>query len=162
MIRRSVLLAHNRKGVDSMRSRLFLFTAAMSFLVCVPLLALFGQADSTGSVPIGVGPVLSGTTALIGILASLATGLVTKGAKGLDTKLGTVDASIRKGIGPVLPVVTMGLSILIPIVGKAIGVSNLPTADVIAQAPTAAIIGIAGREAFRKWIFPLFSKGGIQ
>ena len=145
-----------------MRSRLFLFTAAMSFLVLFPLLALAAQADSTGTVPIGTGPLLTGTTVLIGFLASLATGLVTKGAKGLDAKLGTVDASIRKGIGPVLPVVTMGLSVLIPILGKAIGVSDLPTADVIAQAPTAAIIGIAGREAVRKWLLPLFFKGGAQ
>lgn len=138
--------------------RIFILGSALSFLVCLPLLLLAQVADSLpGPIPPS-GPIVTGTTALIGVAAALATGIVGKLAAGLDNKLGTVDSSIRKGIGPVLPIVTTGLSILLPVIGKAIGITDLPTADIVASAPTAAIIGVASREALRKWILPLLSK----
>lgn len=130
--------------------RSFLLFSLLAFLSIIGgATMLFAAQDPT----VPVGPVSEIGTVLVGLASAALTGLVTKGASKADQALGNVDNTIRKGIGPTLPFVTTGLAVLLPILGKAIGVTDLPPADVFAQAPASAIIGIAAREALRKWIF---------
>lgn len=105
-----------------------------------------------------VGHVVSGTvgpvaTAVIGVLASGATGLVRSGTKWLDGKLGTADTGFTHALGPVWPVVVLGLSAALPMISNVIGVSHLPTAAVIEAAPVSALVGIVVREGLRR-LFP--------
>lgn len=105
---------------------------------------MFLQAD------IPAGPVASTATLLIGLGATIATGLVRKGATKVDAALGTVDQRITKAIGPILPIVATGFSALLPMISNAIGLTQIPDAAVILNAPASAIVGIALREAFTK------------
>lgn len=97
-----------------------------------------------------VGPLSATATLLIGLGASLATGVVRKVATKADAALGSVDAKITKAIGPVLPIVATGFAAVLPLVANAIGLTNVPDAAAILNAPASAVVGIALREAFTK------------
>lgn len=93
-----------------------------------------------------VGPV---ATVLIGAASSLATGAVRAGTQWVDDKLTVVNGKVTRSLGPVWPIVVTGFSMALPLLGNALHLTDLPTAQVIATAPVSAIIGIALREAFR-------------
>lgn len=93
--------------------------------------------------------------AVIGGLAALGSGLIAKGAGAVDTLIGSVDGKVRHVVGPALPLVTAAWAIALPAIGQAIGVTNLPPADVVATAPLAAVFGVTLREVARKWVAPL-------
>lgn len=97
-----------------------------------------------------VGPLNATSTLLIGLGATLLTGVVRKVATKADAAIGSVDQRITKAIGPVLPVVATGAAVLIPILSNAIGLSQVPDASVFLNAPASAIVGIVIREAFTK------------
>lgn len=97
-----------------------------------------------------VGPLNAAATLLIGLGATLVTGAVRKVASKADDAIGSVDKKITKAIGPVLPIVATGAAALIPILSNAIGLSQVPDASVLVNAPASAIVGIVLREAFTK------------
>lgn len=107
-------------------------------------------ADTLGS---ATAPLVSTSTALIAAGAYLLTNLVGKGAGIVEEKLAGVDGAVKSRIGPLLPVVAMGASILIPRLG-------LPGVDPIAlvNAPTTALAAVVINEVLRKWIKPLISR----
>jgi len=98
--------------------------------------------------------------ALIGVAAALLGGGLKFGASWLDGKVGSVDRSISKALkGPVMPAVVLpGLSVLLPMAAGALGISDVPTADVVASAPVATVIAIAAREAALHWVAPFLAK----
>lgn len=130
-------------------ARFFLLCAVLAFLGLLPMMAL-AQADSaaTGGTP--VGPLSATATLLIGLGATLATGLVRGVATKADEKLGSVDQKITKAIGPVLPVIATGFAAVLPMISNALGLSQVPDAAVLVNAPASAVVGIVLREAFTK------------
>lgn len=86
----------------------------------------------------------------VGVLSSLATGVIRSGTQAVDRALGKVDTTITHAIGPVWPLVTTGIAAVLPMLGNVIGVTDLPAAAVIASAPASAIVGVALRELFRR------------
>ena len=97
-----------------------------------------------------VGPLSAAATLLVGLGATLATGLVRKVATKADNAIGSVDQKITHAIGPALPIVATGFAALLPFLSNAIGLSQIPDASVILNAPASAIVGIVLREAFTK------------
>lgn len=97
-------------------------------------------------------------TALIGFLSMLGTAGVGKLGTALDKVLDTADGAIRQKLGPALPIVAAALAVAIPLVGNALGLTDLPTATIVANSPLSALIGVVLREAGRKWLGPLVSK----
>lgn len=110
------------------------------------------------SAPLGwAGTILVGTAAALGTAGIRALGGL------VDRKAGNLDNQFRKAIGPGLPVVATVLSAVLPLAGNAIGITDLPPADVVASAPLAAISGIVLRELGRRLIVPLAGRlGGLQ
>lgn len=80
-------------------------------------------------------------------LVTVATGLAASAALGL-IKAGTdrLDARLTAVLKPFAPALVTGLSIGLPLLGNAVGLSDLPPADVVANAPVSAVAGIVGRE----------------
>lgn len=141
-----------------MRRSLFL-TFLMAFVAFLSVGTLLAQvADSLpGAIPPS-GPLGWGASIAIGFAASLLTGVVGKGVTAVDKIAGNVDLSYRRKVGPVLPGVVAGLSIVLPMLANRIGLSDVPPADMIANAPVSAIIGITAREVVRKWLVPLVAR----
>lgn len=108
------------------------------------------QADSLPGPASPLGPIGFTGTALIGLGATLLTGLVRKLAGRADAALGSVDQKLTKAIGPALPIVATGLAALLPALSNAIGLTEVPDTAVIANAPASAITAIVLREAFTK------------
>lgn len=106
-------------------------------------------ADSAGP----GGPVSGLGTVLIGLGAALATAGVRHVGTRADRALGHLDHKITGAIGPGLPFVAAGLAALLPLLSNAVGLSAVPSADAIANAPTSAIVGIAARELMVR-LFP--------
>lgn len=114
-------------------------------------------ADTIAVVPISA-PFSFGATILIGAAAALGTKLVSGAASAVDRAAENVDGKIRNAIGPVLPLVTTVLGAILPTISNKIGVTNLPDAGIIVNAPLSAVAGIALREVIRKWVIPLTKK----
>jgi len=95
-----------------------------------------------------VGPLSTSATLLIGLGATLLTGLVRGVAGKADNALGSVDKKVTKAIGPALPLVATGFAVLLPMISNAIGLSEVPNADMFLNAPASAVVGIVLREAF--------------
>lgn len=115
------------------------------------VLSTVQAADSLpGPIPPS-GPVFGLATAVIGVGAALATGLVRKGAGAVDSALGTVDKAVTKAIGPALPIVAVGFAAILPKLAGIIGLhTGIPDAAVIVSAPASAVVGIALRELYVK------------
>lgn len=130
--------------------------------IAAALVAVLHQvpADTTlpGVLPPG-GALGWGGSVLIGLGAAFGTKLIAGAGSWVDRQLGSVDDAIRKGIGPALPVVATAWAIGLPILANKLGITNLPSADILANAPVSAIAGIALREAGRRWLLPLVKKG---
>jgi len=94
-------------------------------------------------------------TILVGAGAALGTAAVRGLGGKIDQWTGNLDGQVRKAIGPALPAVATVLSALLPLAGNAIGITDLPPADVVAAAPTAAVSGIILRELSRRFLLPL-------
>ncbi len=97
-----------------------------------------------------VGPLSATATLLVGLGATLLTGVVRKIATKADAAVGSIDKKITHAIGPALPVVATGFAVILPLLSNAIGLSQVPDASVILNAPASAIVGIVLREAFTK------------
>ena len=70
---------------------------------------------------------------------------------GMTKKYTTMfDTAIGKVIKPLQPVVVAGLALLIPLIANAIGIVEVPTADALATAPTAALVAVVAREVLKK------------
>lgn len=91
-------------------------------------------------------------TILIGAAATAVTGLVKLGLSTTDKELRPVDQAITKGLGPVWPLVTAGLAAALPLISNATGITDLPTAAVIAASPASAFAGIVIRESVKKLV----------
>ena len=78
-------------------------------------------------------------TWLTGWLSSFVLGTAKKGVDKIDKK---VPAWLKK----FQPVIIVVLSIILPLIGKALGIVDMPTAEIVAYAPVAAFLGIASRE----------------
>lgn len=116
-------------------------------------------ADTLGVIPVSA-PFSFGATLIIGAAAALGTKFVAGAASKLDSITGAVDAKIRNGVGPALPIVTTVLGAVLPIISNKVGITHLPDAAIVANAPLSAVVGIALREATRKWLLPLI--GGTK
>lgn len=134
-------------------------TFLMAFLALLSVGTLLAQVvDSVpGAIPPS-GPLGWGASIAIGFAASLLTGIVGKGVTAVDKVTGNIDLSYRRKVGPLLPGVVAGLSIVLPMLANRIGLADVPPADMIANAPVSAIIGITAREVVRKWLVPLIGK----
>lgn len=139
--------------------RLMALMFVTTFLAVLSVGTLIAQVvDSLpGAIPPS-GPLGWGASIAIGLGASLLTGLVGKGVTALDKVAGNVDLKYRQRVGPLLPGIVAGLSIVLPWATSALGVTDVPPADAIANAPLSAIIGVAAREAVRKWLVPLVGR----
>lgn len=102
----------------------------------------------------GLGDVGILATAAVGLASSLLLGAGKKAADSAARAVTGVDAKVSKFIGPAYPLVTFGLAYLLPKLGNAVGVTDVPDASVMAAAPVATLIGITAREVFRRWILP--------
>lgn len=108
----------------------------------IALLALVQDSVSVGTQYATEGISLA-LTGAIGIAASFVLGIA---KKGLDA-VGVLDNKIATLIKPLYPAVVMGLGILLPLAAKALGLlAAVPSADLVAQAPLAAVIGVVARE----------------
>lgn len=149
------------KGFD-MRALLWRISYVVSLVIVAitlaawPVLALAQQVADTlpGPIPPS-GPISTVATFAIGIGAAALTALVRRSAKGVDSKIGSVDQVVKKAIGPLLPVVAYGIAEILPQVLHTTGIAG----DIAVNAPVSAIVGIVSREALRKWILPLLGKG---
>jgi hypothetical protein len=119
----------------------------LSVVVAVVVALLMQDSTATGGGTI-VGPLSTTATILIGLGATLATGLVRGIAGKADAALGTADKKITKVIGPALPLVAVGFAALLPMISNAIGLSEVPNADTFLNAPASAVVGIVLREAW--------------
>ena len=78
-----------------------------------------------------------------GILGSIILGAVKRNTTLFDSKIGDF-------IKPVQPAIVFGLSIGLPLLGNAIGITDIPDATVFANAPTATLVAITAREIFKR------------
>lgn len=109
------------------------------------------QIDSTS---VAVGQQVSNIGALlIGAGAAVATKFVKVGATWTEKQLGGADQAVTKALGPVWPVVAGALAIGLPLAGNALGVTDLPSAAVIANAPLSGLLAVVLRETFKR-VFP--------
>lgn len=108
-------------------------------LSALMMLALVAQAVEP------LTPLVDLTAWVTGLGASLVWGAAKKWTGALDTKVG-------HAIKPVQPVLVGALAVALPFLSNAIGITDLPPADVIAAAPSAAIVGVTAREIFRRLV----------
>lgn len=115
------------------------------------------QVDST--VVTGAGEAVGAIgTVLIGAGAAAATGLLKHVAGSVSDATAGADKAVHNLFKPVLPAVVLGLSMAIPVLANAIGLTDIPSAEIVATAPVSTVAGIALREALRRWIIPLVSR----
>lgn len=88
-------------------------------------------------------PITVAITTLAGLAATGAIGAVKKQTTILDGKIGA-------WIKPVQPAIATGLSIALPWISNALHLSAIPDAQLIANAPASAIIGITVAELVSK------------
>lgn len=80
----------------------------------------------------------------VGVLGSLLLGLVKRPL----AAIGALDSKIAAFIKPFQPVVLMALGYALPLAAAKLGlIAAVPSAELFAQAPLAAIIGVTAREA---------------
>ncbi len=82
-------------------------------------------------------------TLLSGLVASTLLGAIKKQTTLLDRKIGEF-------IKPFQPIVVLGVSIALPMLGDALGIANLPTAEVLAAAPATTLAMVAARESLKR------------
>jgi hypothetical protein len=61
-----------------------------------------------------------------------------------------VDSAVWKLIKPIQPIVVAALTMALPIVANALGISDVPTADVFVAAPFGTVIAVTAREVLKK------------
>lgn len=94
-------------------------------------------------------------TLATGFLGSLLLGGIKKVAGPVSTKIMGADAAIAKAIKPAQPLLLMGLTYALPLLGAKIGVVP-PEAAHVVNAPLAALLGVVAREGAMR----LFGKKG--
>ena len=121
----------------------------------VVVLALLAVATVPGAVHAGaaalqangsdpLGPVVNLTAFAAGIASTFILG-------GVKKYTGLADTAAWKVVKPVQPLVVGAISLLAyPLIARATGVTDLPPAEIVAQAPTASLVGVLARELFRK------------
>lgn len=82
-------------------------------------------------------------TLLSGLLASTVLGVIKKQTTLLDHKIGEF-------VKPLQPIVVLGVSVALPLLGDALGIANLPTAEVFAAAPATTLAMVAARESLKR------------
>ena len=88
--------------------------------------------------------------AIFGWLASFLTGAIKFGLE----KLGLVDAAIVKVIKPFTPLLVMALAAVLPLLGNALGIPEMPSSEILVTAPLATVIGVTTREIVRRFFRP--------
>lgn len=64
----------------------------------------------------------------------------------LKGPLNSVDTRVRNFTKPFQPLFVLGLAGLLPLAANAIGIADIPTADVWASAPSATLLAVTARE----------------
>jgi hypothetical protein len=92
---------------------------------------------------------------LTDVLVGLASALTLGGIKAVTRNTGLWDGKIGAVIKPFQPVVVGVLAGVLPAIGNAIGITDIPSAQAVADAPTSAVAAIVIRECFSRWVSPL-------
>ena len=61
-----------------------------------------------------------------------------------------VDAGLARAVKPVRPLLAGALGIALPLIGRAVGVVDMPAPEIILMAPLGTLLGITARELFKR------------
>jgi hypothetical protein len=95
-------------------------------------------------------------------LSSLAAGLVKKGLGFVDNSLaaargevGKVDVKWVQFVKSFMPAIVAVFAVAIPMLASALGLTEIPTADAMGNAPLATVLAVILRELIARFVKPL-------
>lgn len=83
-------------------------------------------------------------------LFTFASGLIGSALLGVAKKTNMLDGKVGKFIKPFQPAVVMGAAVGLPLLANAIGLSEVPSADVFTAAPLTTVLNVTLREVLRR------------
>ena len=70
---------------------------------------------------------------------------------GLKAPIAKLDTKVRNFIKPAQPMIALGLTFALPVIGNALGVVDMGPVEAWANAPAATLLAITGREALSRF-----------